>query len=166
MPAAAGHAEPGYGRFKPPAPWHMGMRRGDAHSPIAPCRAIPSPCGSQADAAALWDSSEKESTKHPFSSSEGPGPQNLLVICAGFCRGRAKLPWCPESVHGSTAILRSVARTCTKLSPANAATLAHLLHLPSYVAIGTTAPASAPAAPCHAASASHWAQPTSAPLPA
>lgn len=106
VPAAAGHAEPGHGRFKTPAPWHMGMRdrRGNAHCPIALCRAVPSPCGTQAphrwqDAQQLslcWALGclglEKESKRHSFSSSEGPGPQNLPVICAGFCRGRALLP--------------------------------------------------------------------------
>lgn len=171
VPAAAGHAEPGHGRFKPPAPWHMGMRRGDAHSSIAPCRAIPSPWGTQAPH--CWQDAQqlslccalgflrlaKESTRHPFHSSK-----NLPVTCAGFCRGRAMLSWWPGMVLGSTPTLSSVTQKGTELSPANAATLAHLLHLPSYVAIGTTAPASAPAVPCHAASAPHWAQPTSASL--
>lgn len=166
------HAEPGYEKFKPLAPWHMGMRRGDAHSPVLPAELSPRQVPLwRHDAqqfslccALGFPALEKESTKHPFSSSEGARPQNLPVTCAGFCRGRAQLPWCPGMVHGSTPTLRSVTRKCTELSPANAATLAHLLHLPLYVAIGTTAPASAPAAPCHAASAPHWDQPTS-PLP-
>lgn len=162
-----------HGRFKSPALWHMGMRdrSGDARSPIAPCRAVPSPCGTQAPHCWKMLSSctlgflglEKQSTRHPFSSIEGAGPQNLPVTGAGFCRGRTLVP---RDVHSSTPSLSSGTRKCTELSPAKAATLADLLHLPSYVAIGTTAPASAPAAPCHAASAPHWAQPTSALLPA
>lgn len=177
VPAAAGHAEPGHGRFKPPAPWHVGMRRGDAHSPMAPCRAAPHHVGhrrltagkmfSSACFAELWDSWDwRKSTRHTFSSSEGAGPQNVPVTRAGSCRGRALLPWCPGMVHSSTPTLRRGTQKCTELSPANAATLAHWLYLPSYVAIGTTAPASAPAPPCHASSAPHWAQPTSASLPA